>query len=115
MSRRVYQLVFFIAVLSFTALFAKEVKGGIMLFPHIDKVAHFGIFFILAGLLAHAIKAPIWVYILVLASYGGIVEIMQHNLPHRQASVADFIADTLGALSYFAASYCWHKYVKKDA
>ncbi|ATC95967.1 VanZ family protein [Pseudoalteromonas tunicata] len=115
MSRRIYQILFFIAVLVFTALFAKEIKSGIILFPHIDKVAHFGIFFILAALLSHAFKAPIWVYVLILAAYGGAVEIMQDTLPHRQASLGDFIADTLGAISYFIVFMLWQKRAKKNA
>ena len=115
MSRRIYQILFFIAVLAFTVLFAKEIKSGLPLFPHIDKVAHFGIFFILAALLSHAVKAPLWVYILLLAAYGGAIEMMQHTLPHTQASLGDFIADTLGAVSYFIAQAIWQRRAKKYA
>lgn len=104
MTRRVYQAVFLICIVAFTFLFAKEIKGGVTnLFPHVDKVAHFGIFFLLAIIMDKAFKLPLYSQILLLAGYGAAIEIMQDTLPYRQASLGDFIADFLGAASYFLA------------
>ncbi|OLF72892.1 hypothetical protein AWH60_14770 [Pseudoalteromonas haloplanktis] len=103
MTRRVYQAIFLISIVAFTFLFAKEVKGAANLFPHVDKVAHFGIFFLLAIIMDKAFKLPLYAQILLLAGYGAAIEIMQDSLPYRQASLADFVADFIGAASYFLA------------
>jgi VanZ family protein len=101
-TRRVYQAVFLISIVVFTLLFAKEIKGGVTnLFPHVDKVAHFGIFFILAIIMDKAFKLPLYTQILLLAGYGAAIEIMQDALPYRQASLGDFVADFAGAATYF--------------
>lgn len=102
-TRRVYQAIFLISIVAFTFLFAKEVKGAANLFPHVDKVAHFGIFFLLAIIMDKAFKLPLYAQILLLAGYGAAIEIMQDSLPYRQASLADFVADFIGAASYFLA------------
>lgn len=102
MTRRVYQAVFLISIVVFTLLFAKEIKSGVTnLFPHVDKVAHFGIFFILAIIMDKAFKFPLYTQVLLLAGYGAAIEIMQDALPYRQASLGDFIADFAGAATYF--------------
>ncbi|ADT67756.1 VanZ family protein [Pseudoalteromonas sp. SM9913] len=103
MTRRVYQAIFLISIVAFTFLFAKEVKGAANLFPHVDKVAHFGIFFLLAIIMDKAFKLPLYAQILLLAGYGAAIEIMQDSLPYRQASLVDFVADFIGAASYFLA------------
>ena len=58
MTRRVYQVLFLVSIVAFTFLFAKEIKGAASLFPHVDKVAHFGIFFALAVVMDKAFKLP---------------------------------------------------------
>ena len=88
-----YQVLFLISIIGFTFLFAKEIKGVGSLFPHIDKVAHFGIFFVLAMVMDKAFKLPLVVQILLLAGYGAAIEFMQDMLPYRQASVGDFVAE----------------------
>lgn len=114
MTRRLYQALFLAILIACTALFAKEVKDITQLFPHIDKVGHFGMFFILTGVMHHAIKAPIWVYALLLISYAGSIEIMQSYLPSRVGSLSDFIADLLGAIFYFTSYWIWQKKCKKN-
>lgn len=78
--------------------------------PHLDKLAHFSVFFILTGLFKKAIKAPVWVYLLVLSVYGAGVELVQGTLPHRQASLADFVADFLGIIGYLVFDIFWQKH-----
>ncbi|MEM0514110.1 VanZ family protein [Pseudoalteromonas sp. YIC-827] len=110
MTRRVYQGLFLISLVVCTMLFAKEVKGAaVNLFPHIDKVAHFGIFFILAFIMDKAFKIPFFVQVILLSLYGAAIEWMQNMLPYRQASIGDFIADASGAASYFVLHYIWQK------
>lgn len=109
-----YQAIFLISIAIFTFLFAKEVKGAANLFPHIDKVAHFGIFFVLAIIMDKAFKLPLYSQILLLALYGAGIEIMQDSLPYRQASFADFVADFAGAASYFLVKVIVFKYKRKS-
>ncbi len=108
MTRRVYQALFLLSIVAFTFLFAKEIKGAANLFPHVDKVAHFGIFFILAVVMDKAFKIPLWLQVLALAGYGAAIEVMQDMLPYRQASFADFVADFAGAASYFIFKLTFH-------
>ncbi|WP_105253901.1 VanZ family protein [Pseudoalteromonas sp. T1lg75] len=117
MTRRVYKGLFLISLVVFTLLFAKEVKGAaVNLFPHIDKVAHFGIFFILAFIMDKAFKIPFIIQVILLCLYGAAIEWMQGMLPHRQASVADFVADACGAASYFVLHYIWQtRWQKKNS
>ncbi|MEO2267137.1 VanZ family protein [Pseudoalteromonas pernae] len=116
MTRRVYQGLFLVSLIICTVLFAKEVKGAaVNLFPHVDKVAHFGIFFILAFIMDKAFKIPLVAQIVLLCAYGAAIEWMQDMLPYRQASVGDFIADASGAASYFVLHYLWQKRCQKRA
>lgn len=109
MSRRIYQALFIIIIIACSLLFFKEVKSSVSSITHIDKLAHFGVFFILTGFLKRAFRAPIWLYIVILAAYGAGVEYVQGMIPHRQASFADFVADVAGILSYLLISAVWHK------
>ncbi len=78
------------------------------LFPHFDKVAHFGAYFVLCGLwlLALSWKTPPWslsrIIILSLVftiGYGAFDEIHQAFVPGRVASLADLLMDALGAIT----------------
>ena len=107
MTRRVYKTLLIIALIICTVLFAKEISLSPRLFPHVDKVAHFAVFFTLAFISHHAFNFKLWLHLALLAVYGAGIEWMQHTLPYRQASTADFIADIAGALCYFALYYLW--------
>lgn len=109
MSRRIYQALFIVFIIACSLLFFKEVKSSLVSISHIDKVAHFAVFFVLTGFLKRAVKAPVWLYIVVLSVYGAGVEYVQGMLPHRQASFADFIADFAGIVCYLFVSALWHK------
>ncbi|CAM4082325.1 VanZ family protein [Pseudoalteromonas byunsanensis] len=102
MTRRVYQVLLLVTLAVCTYLFAKEFQHSGIRFQHADKVVHFAIFFALAFIMHHAFKWPMITQLVLLASYGIGIEVMQNNLPYRQASLGDFIADFLGALSYYA-------------
>jgi VanZ family protein len=108
-SRRIYQALFVVIIIACSLLFFKEVKSSVASIAHIDKLAHFSVFFVLTGFLKRAFKAPFWLYILILAAYGAGVEYVQGMIPHRQASFADFVADVAGIVSYLVVSHFWHK------
>ena len=114
MTRRLYQALFLAVLIACTVLFAKEVKDITQLFPHLDKVGHFGIFFLLTGILHLAIKTPIWIYILLLVFYAAGIEIMQSTLPNRVGSITDFIAALIGVIFYFSCYWVWQKKCKKN-
>ena len=77
-------------------------------FQNIDKIAHFGVYFILGYLIIRAISSGDWqkvnwkkslVVILMGALYGLSDEIHQTFVPGRTADIADWIADFLGVVS----------------
>jgi len=64
--------------------------------PHLDKVAHFGLFFVQAILLRVAgVNAPL--AFLAAAAWGGIDEVHQRFVPGRAAELGDWMADAVGA------------------
>ena len=69
--------------------------------PHIDKMGHFGSFFILSAL-THLAFRPKWLYLLLgLIGYAGLIEVVQSYLPYRSASWADLAADILGIVVFY--------------
>ncbi len=83
----------------------------------LDKVAHFTAYAALAFTLALWPKAETWqlhrlrtgIIIIAIASvYGGIDELHQSFVPGRDASVYDWIADTLGVGFGMAVFAWWH-------
>ncbi|KZN68530.1 VanZ family protein [Pseudoalteromonas luteoviolacea] len=115
MTRRVYQTLLLLFLIAITYLFAKEVQVQGIQIPHLDKIAHFVVFFVLAFFSCHAFKFKPWFHMILLTSYGACVEWMQSTLPYRQASLGDFIADVLGALSYFILLWLVRKYRMRRA
>lgn len=70
-------------------------------FPHVDKVAHFGIFLILTLLMDRVFTPHAVVTFAVMLVYGSGIELIQGQLPHREASFADLVADMVGVVVYF--------------
>ncbi|KZN40466.1 hypothetical protein N474_21685 [Pseudoalteromonas luteoviolacea CPMOR-2] len=110
MTRRVYQTLLLLFLIAFTYLFAREVQVQSIRITHLDKLAHFAVFFMLAFFSYHAFKFKPWFHMVLLTSYGACIEWMQSTIPYRQASMGDFIADVLGALSYFVLLWLMRKY-----
>ncbi|WP_199609069.1 VanZ family protein [Flocculibacter collagenilyticus] len=71
-------------------------EPGEALFPHIDKIGHLCTFAILTFLFAKSFAVSKQVTILVLISYGALIEVLQGMTAYRQASLADLIADAIG-------------------
>jgi VanZ family protein len=67
-------------------------------FPQFDKVLHFTMFAILAGLLWCSLKNPrrVWVWAAI-ALLGALDEYHQSFLPFRTCDIFDWLADASGA------------------
>jgi VanZ family protein len=71
---------------------------------HIDKIAHFGFFFVQSiffSLLLHIRTTKTYLQIILLSAllafvYGGTIEILQNNFFNRTGEIVDIIADVLG-------------------
>ncbi|CAM4168864.1 VanZ family protein [Pseudoalteromonas ostreae] len=115
MTRRVYQTLFLISILVFTFLFARDFRGvGVSSLPHMDKLVHFTIFFVLAAVMVRAFKLPVFVHLVLLAFYGIAIELMQSTIPYRSASVADVVADFSGAASFFLLFGIYSRFKKNQ-
>lgn len=90
-------------------------------FPHADKLAHFGMFFVGAFILAAALRQSFrwspWVVvpavIAVMAVLGAIDEWHQLFTPGRSGGdLGDWMADSLGGICGVLALYAWHGFVR---
>lgn len=74
--------------------------------PHLDKVVHFGMFFIMSLLLwcgfekstAFSGKKICGIAILTAFIYGGLIEILQQKFFNRNGDLADLAADVAGGI-----------------
>ena len=75
--------------------------------PHLDKVVHFGMFFILSLLISlplelHTTIPPKLIYTIAILTafvYGGLIEILQHYFFNRGGDVWDLAADITGGIA----------------
>ena len=75
--------------------------------PHLDKVVHFGMFFIMVVLLCNELEyqtrfrlRKIYTITVVIAFlYGGAIEILQQHCFSRSGDVWDLVADVFGAVT----------------
>jgi VanZ family protein len=74
-----------------------------------DKVAHFAVFGLLATLVVRTGCRP-WVAVLLVTLYGLADEWRQSFTPGRAVEVADWVADTLGAITAVAIYTRWTRY-----
>src|SRR5690606_15701243 len=77
--------------------------------PNLDKLVHFGAFFVLAWTFHRAFPLPFAWGMLVLGSYGVAIEYIQSTLPYRSAEWEDLLADALGVVAYYACHYGWQR------
>ena len=88
-----------------------ENKEYFFMFPHLDKLIHFTIFFLLGFFFRVRFpKASLLYYFLILVSYALLTEILQDTMNWgRSLEFLDAVADTLGlSLAY----YIYNRYVK---
>lgn len=83
-------------------IFAASSRPGsqVGLPPPWDKLAHFGAYAVLAGLLARSGLSP-WTAFTLAVLYGAGDEWHQSFVPGRDASAADLLADAAGSLAAF--------------
>ncbi|WP_312763389.1 VanZ family protein [Epilithonimonas sp.] len=88
-----------------------ENKEYFFMFPHLDKLIHFTIFFLLGFFFRLRFpKTSLLYFLLILVSYALLTEILQDIMKlGRSLEVLDAVADTLGlSFSY----YIYNKYEK---
>ena len=81
--------------------------------PHIDKAVHFALFAVLAWLIFMPLRRvrpdlarpTAWLAFGLAALYGAWLEYVQTALPYRHGSLADAIANGLGAATVLLAVY----------
>lgn len=82
-------------------------SNGVKLVPHLDKVAHFGLFFLFSafayGWLRESNKRfsksmSVCIILLLTAIYGGLIEWLQGAYFARSADVWDWVADVVGGI-----------------
>lgn len=74
--------------------------------PHLDKIVHFGMFFIMTLLISHYLgiqtnlrqRTIYTIAILVAFTYGGLIEILQHYFFGRSGDLWDLSADLAGGI-----------------
>ena len=78
---------------------AFSTPGAAVDFEHLDKVLHSSAFACLACVASWSwapSRRSAWQVALGLALYGAFIELVQSQLPSREASLADWFADALG-------------------
>ena len=93
----------FIALVLLTAYAAFSPSEGDSSIPHIDKIFHFLIFFLLSFILDLSVEEPLIKYpflILFLFFYAILIEFVQYFLSYRSAELFDFLSDSMGILVY---------------
>ena len=110
MPQSFYRFLCLIFLIASTIGFLAELSGhrigaGIANF---DKLAHFGIFFLLSGLFWKAYRRHFWKIIIFLAISGALVEVVQESFTRRNGDFWDWVADMAGVLSFFILRKLWH-------
>lgn len=103
------RMVFLLVLVGLSAAFLMQVSSySLPRFQHLDKVVHFGAFFILALTFHRAFPLPFWLALMILIGYGLAIEYIQGLLPYRSSSWGDLLADAAGAASYYGL--IWWRY-----
>jgi len=101
-------LCFALATIAFLAeLNGQRIAGGI---AHLDKAVHFAIFALLSALLWKGFRLSLVSALIILGSYGGGIELAQHNFTRRHGDWLDFLADVDGVVCFYLARALWHKF-----
>ena len=77
--------------------------------PHLDKVVHFSLFFILSVLLLTTFKLhssltkrrSYVIIIVIVLGFGGAIEVLQQEFFNRACEFGDLVADTIGGVVAF--------------
>lgn len=88
------------------AIPGKDIPNPHWVFPHIDKIVHFGMFFVMAILLCSELEYQTrlsWrkIYLTTISIafiYGEIIELLQEYFFNRSGDILDLLADVFGAI-----------------
>ncbi len=97
-------VIWFLIIFVLCALPGEDIPDPRLNIPHLDKVVHFGMFFIFSLLLFCPLERRTslglgmiyGIAIGVAAVYGGLLEVLQHFFFERSGDILDFVADVLG-------------------
>lgn len=110
------RVLFFVLLSITTFLFLWQFPStGAQSIPHLDKLVHFVIFFVLALTFHRAFALSAKLSLLFLACYGLMIEVAQSYAPGRGADVYDWLADASGVIAYFAWHHLREKYLRKKS
>lgn len=99
-NEKIFRLMFYTVLLVCSYLFFSQQNVPTDI-AHSDKYGHVAVFFILSLLLYKGFSLTITKQILILFSYGIIVEIIQSFIPYRSGGIDDVIADLVGILLFY--------------
>ncbi|PVX52072.1 VanZ like protein [Balneicella halophila] len=93
-----------------------------VLIPHLDKIAHFGLFFVFSILflrfleISRGVSRTLYtgIVLIIVAIYGGIIEWLQESYFHRSADIFDWGADMIGAIAGIVFYFLMYKYLVKS-
>lgn len=96
-----------LVIFTLCALPSEDIPDPHLNIPHLDKIVHFGMFFIMSLLIAFpfewytsfSLKQIYMIAVLVALGYGGLIEILQHYFFHRGGDVWDLLADVAGGVA----------------
>lgn len=103
------------------ALPGKDIPNPHIDIPHLDKLVHGGMFFVMSVLLVLSLEhytplARIRIYVIAVCvafGYGGLMEILQHYCFDRSGDVWDLWADVIGGIAgcvcYPFIGRMWHR------
>lgn len=109
MNSRVARAVFVVLFLVVSGLFLwQSPPSGPPSIAHLDKLVHFGLFFVLAASMHYAFRLRyIWSFMWLLL-YAVAIEWVQFYIPGRGADAWDVVADIAGVLCFFVL-FSWFK------
>ena len=99
---KVYQSLFCISFLFICYSTFTPSEGNFSIL-FLDKILHFGAFFLLSFLLDRSTRRPLIYHkglIIFLVIFAVSIEIIQSFLPYRSAEMLDFVSDLSGILVY---------------
>lgn len=105
-SKLLARIAFIALLIAATAVFFIQVPSTApRSIPFVDKYIHFGVFFLLSLTLHQAFAISGRLSFVLLGIYGLLIEMGQSYVPGRGSDVYDWIADSLGVLTYFTVVF----------
>lgn len=99
-------LLLVIATFGFLAeLSGQRISHGV---ANADKIAHFAIFFVLTWVFHKGFRPVFWRLFLILAVYGGLIELVQAFFTQRSGEWFDWFADLAGIIAFYLLRQLWH-------